>query len=374
SHRQVDEMDQGEGVEGAERKDDPLDFALWKARKPGEDTHWPSPWGEGRPGWHIECSAMAEEALGVGFDIHGGGSDLVFPHHENEAAQTRAARGGELARLWVHNGMVQMTGEKMAKSEGRVAPLHASTSEHGRHAVVMYLLSGHYRQPLAHSQAALAEAAQRVARLRETLRHLAAGRVSPADMSAHREAFFAALAEDFNTPRAIAALFEWAREANRRAGAGGGEVGDGDLREMLDVLGLGDVGVAGEGHGEGAADAEVRELVTRREQARAERDFAGADALRAEIEAAGWDLRDGPAGPELLPRARCAGQLRRRGAGSGHGGAGAQVASARGLWEISCVARRHGLTTSGPSASVPANINLSFRLISKVGARGGVRH
>ena len=124
SHRRLENMDQGEGVEGADRKEDPLDFALWKAHKAGEDTSWEAPWGAGRPGWHIECSAMAEELLGVGFDIHGGGSDLVFPHHENEAAQTRAARGAELARIWMHNGMIQLTGEKMAKSVGNIAPLH----------------------------------------------------------------------------------------------------------------------------------------------------------------------------------------------------------------------------------------------------------
>ena len=117
-------MDQGEGVEGAERKRDPLDFALWKAQKPGEDTAWDSPWGRGRPGWHIECSAMAEALLGVDFEIHGGGSDLIFPHHENEAAQTRAAHGAPLARLWVHNGMVRLDSEKMAKSVGNIFVLH----------------------------------------------------------------------------------------------------------------------------------------------------------------------------------------------------------------------------------------------------------
>ena len=116
SHRAVDDMDQGEGVEGSDRKQDPLDFALWKAQKEGEDTAWDTPWGRGRPGWHIECSAMAEELLGVGFDIHGGGNDLIFPHHENEAAQTRLARGAELAAIWMHNGMLQLGGEKMAKS------------------------------------------------------------------------------------------------------------------------------------------------------------------------------------------------------------------------------------------------------------------
>ena len=125
SHRRLDDMDQGEGRRGRrERKEDPLDFALWKAHKEGEDTVWDSPWGRGRPGWHIECSAMAEQLLGVGFDIHGGGSDLVFPHHENEIAQTRAARGAPLARLWMHNGMIQFTGEKMAKSVGNIALLH----------------------------------------------------------------------------------------------------------------------------------------------------------------------------------------------------------------------------------------------------------
>src|SRR6185437_4153394 len=124
SRRDVDQMDQGEGVEGADLKEDPLDFALWKAHKPGEDTFWPAPWGDGRPGWHIECSAMAEKELGVGFDIHGGGIDLVFPHHENEVAQTEAARGEPLAHIWMHNGMLELgAGEKMAKSVGNIRSL-----------------------------------------------------------------------------------------------------------------------------------------------------------------------------------------------------------------------------------------------------------
>ncbi len=124
SHRILEHMEQGEGVEGSDRKEDPLDFALWTAHKQDEDTVWEAPWGAGRPGWHIECSAMAEQLLDVGFDIHGGGSDLIFPHHENEAAQTRCARGAELTKLWMHNGMIQLTGEKMAKSAGNIAPLH----------------------------------------------------------------------------------------------------------------------------------------------------------------------------------------------------------------------------------------------------------
>jgi cysteinyl-tRNA synthetase len=292
SHRQLDHMDQGEDVDGAERKEDPLDFALWKAHKPGEDTVWPSPWGEGRPGWHIECSAMAEELLGVGFDIHGGGSDLIFPHHENEAAQTRAARGAELAKLWMHNGMIQLTGEKMAKSQGNIAPLNEVLAEYGAEVVVMYLISGHYHQPLAFSEAALEQARANVSRIREAARRLSPGD-SPEDLEPLRDRFFEALARDFNTPEALAVLNEWIREATgpRRQPAG-----DAHLREMLGVLGLETLLEAVE-----QAPAQVRELAERRERARAERDFAAADSLRREIAALGWEVRDGDAGFELLP-------------------------------------------------------------------------
>src|SRR5262249_19090848 len=233
SHRELADMDQGEGVEGAERKEDPLDFALWKGHKESEDTAWESPWGRGRPGWHIECSAMAESLLGVGFDIHGGGSDLVFPHHENEAAQTRSARGTELARLWMHNGMIQLTGEKMAKSAGNIAPLHEVIDRYGAEATVMYLISGHYRQPLVFSEAALEQARANVNRIREAGRRLHSGPSDPR-LRNLSEAFFEALARDFNTPEALAILNEWLREV----GAGTYATGDGALREMLGVLGL----------------------------------------------------------------------------------------------------------------------------------------
>jgi cysteinyl-tRNA synthetase len=271
SHRRPDDMDQGEGVEGAERKQDPLDFALWKAHKPGEDTLWPSPWGPGRPGWHIECSAMAEALLGVGFEIHGGGSDLVFPHHENEAAQTRAARGAELAALWVHNGMIQATGEKMAKSVGNIAPLHEVLERYGRDAALMYLISGHYRQPLAFSDSELKDASRSVQRLREALRRLEPGAPSPPEMAHHRESFFDALADDFNQPAALSSLFEWVREANRREAG----VGDRDLREMLGVLGLGELSALEAVAEPGALDPQAAELLERRERARAARLRAG---------------------------------------------------------------------------------------------------
>jgi cysteinyl-tRNA synthetase len=290
SHRRLENMDQGEGGEETRRKEDPLDFALWKARKEGEDSCWDAPWGEGRPGWHIECSAMAEQLLGVGFDIHGGGSDLVFPHHENEAAQTRAARGGELARIWMHNGMIQFTGEKMAKSVGNIALLHEVIAAHGAEAVVMYIVSGHYRQPLAFSESALTQARANVERIREAGRRLVPGD-SPAELEPVRERFFEALARDFNTPEALAVLNEWLRQA-----AGLPQPGDSHLREMLAVLGLERLLAP-----PAQAPAAVRALASQRDRARAERDFAAADQLREEIEAQGWEVRDGADGFELMP-------------------------------------------------------------------------
>jgi cysteinyl-tRNA synthetase len=291
SRRDVDQMDQGEGVEGAGLKEDPLDFALWKARKEEEDTAWTAPWGEGRPGWHIECSAMAEALLGVSFDVHGGGVDLVFPHHENEAAQTLAARGRPLARVWMHNGMVQF-GEsgKMSKSVGNVRGLADALDEVGPEALVLYFTAGHYRQPLAFSAERLEEAASAAARIREAGRRLVSG-PSPESLAPHKEAFFAALAEDFNTARALGALYEWVRAANKLEG-----VGDGDLVEMLGVLGLESLLAAAEGPPE-----EAVALAKRREQARAGRHWAEADRLRDELRALGWEVRDGADGPELVP-------------------------------------------------------------------------
>jgi cysteinyl-tRNA synthetase len=235
---------------------------------------------------------MAEEALGVGFDIHGGGSDLLFPHHENEAAQTRAARGEELARIWMHNGMIQSTGEKMAKSVGNIAPLREVIGQYGRDAVVMYLASGHYRQPLAFSEAALEQAKANVSRIREAARRLSPGS-SPDDLDELRDRFFQALANDFNTPEALAHLNEWIREATHSMFT---NKGDQHLREMLGVLGLESLLAAPE-----QAPADVEELARQRELARAERDFAAADRLRDEIAAQGWEVRDGAAGFELLP-------------------------------------------------------------------------
>ncbi len=292
SHRNIDEMDQGEGKEGSGRKRDPLDFALWKATKPDEDSAWSSPWGQGRPGWHIECSAMAEALLGVDIEIHGGGSDLIFPHHENEAAQTQAGRDAPLARLWVHNGMVRLNQAKMAKSVGNIFVLHDALARHGRDALIMYFCSGHYRQPIEFDDDRLSEATASVQRVREAGRRLHAA-PSPGWSASLRERFFAALANDFNTPAALAALFDWVREANSSTEP----VGDQDLRELLGVLALQNLLDADDG----VVPEAVRQLADARAQARATGDFAQADRLRQQLREQGWEVRDGPGGPELVP-------------------------------------------------------------------------
>ena len=295
SNRPLDEMQQGEGDDAAALKENAQDFALWKARKEGEDTAWPSPWGEGRPGWHIECSAMAESLLGTDFEIHGGGSDLVFPHHENEIAQTEAARDRPLARIWMHNGMVRFEGEKMAKSVGNIALLNEALERYGAQTLIMYFAGGHYHQPLAFSPDELDDARGAVATLRELIRRLDPGAPEPDGLADHAERFWDHLADDFNTPAARGVLFEWVREANRRLDRGEA-VGVGALGELLWALGLESLLEAEE-----AADAEAERMMAEREQAREARDFERADRLRDELVARGWQVRDTPQGPRLVP-------------------------------------------------------------------------
>jgi cysteinyl-tRNA synthetase len=293
SHRDVEQMDQGEGVDGAERKRDPLDFALWKGLKEGEDTSWDSPWGPGRPGWHIECSAMAEQTLGLEIEIHGGGNDLLFPHHENEAAQTFAARREPLAQIWMHNGMVRLDTEKMSKSGGNVFVLHEALERYGRDALLMYFCGAHYRQPMDFDDQRLGEADAQCARICEAGRRLVDG-ASPEWSGPLRERFSDALASDFNAPRGLAVVFDWVRGANRSRP---GTVGDRDLREMLDLFGLANLLQRKADQ----APSEIMALVQERERARERRDFARADTLRDQISRLGWEVRDGPGGPELLP-------------------------------------------------------------------------
>jgi cysteinyl-tRNA synthetase len=297
SNRPLEEMQQGEGDDAAELKESPQDFALWKARKEGEDTFWESPWGEGRPGWHIECSAMAEAILGVDFEIHGGGSDLVFPHHENEIAQTEAARGKPLARLWMHNGMVEMADEKMAKSVGNIRLLHGALEQFGREAFLMWMVGAHYRKPVAYTEETLEDAARAAARVRDVVRRLDRDAPAAPELDALAERFFDELADDFNTAAARGVLFEWVAEANRRVDAGERR-GPGRLGEMLHAFGL--ESLLEEGDDE--APEEVRRLAAEREEARAARDFERADRLRDEMATAGWEIRDTPAGARLVRR------------------------------------------------------------------------
>ncbi|HKF79293.1 MAG TPA: cysteine--tRNA ligase [Thermoleophilaceae bacterium] len=294
SNRPPEEMQQGEGDDAAELKESPQDFALWKATKEGEDTSWPSPWGEGRPGWHIECSAMAEEILGLEFEVHGGGSDLVFPHHENEIAQTEAARGKPLARIWMHNGMVQLGAEKMAKSVGNIRLLHVALDQFGRDALVMYFVGGHYRQPLVFSEDALEDATAATERLRNFSLRLDREAPAPEGLDEYAERFFDALADDFNTPAARAVLFDWIQEGNRRMDAGE-RLGPGRLPELLHALGLERLMEEQAGPGE-----EAERLAAEREEARSAGDFDRGDQLRDRLAAMGFEVRDTPEGPQLV--------------------------------------------------------------------------
>jgi cysteinyl-tRNA synthetase len=292
SNRDADEMDQGDEAGTASLKEDPLDFALWKGQKEGEDTAWNSPWGEGRPGWHIECSAMSEKELGTDFAIHGGGIDLVFPHHENEIAQTEAARGVPLAEIWMHNGLVQIDEEKMSKSVGNIFQLSEAIERYGAQTVVAYLISGHYRGPLAFSDEQLQEAAARVDRIRNYFRDAPSGEPDEF-LQDRRQAFLDALADDFNTPRAFAVLFEIVAEGNRRELPGAREV----LTELLPLLGLDSLLAAEE-----EAPAEARRLLTERQEAREAKDFERADAIRAQLAELGWEVRDEAGGARLVRR------------------------------------------------------------------------
>jgi len=293
SNRKTEDMDQGEEAGTESLKEERLDFALWKAQKEGEDTSWDSPWGKGRPGWHIECSAMAEAELGTSFAIHGGGLDLLFPHHENEIAQSEAARGVPLARIWMHNGMVELDAEKMSKSEGKVFQLSEALDRFEREAVVAYLVSGHYRKPLDFSEQLLEQSAAGVERLRNFLREQGTEGGAGEEAAAYRERFLDALADDFNTPAALAEAFNLVAEGNRRELPGAGAA----LVEMLELLGLETLA-----RPEAAPDADAQRLLVEREGAREQRDFERTDRLRDELAALGWEVRDSAEGARLVRR------------------------------------------------------------------------
>ena len=310
SNRRIDDLVEGADVVDRDRKEDPLDFALWKSAKPDEPS-WPSPWGPGRPGWHIECSAMAATHLGAGFDIHGGGLDLVFPHHENEIAQHEAAHGTTFARHWVHNGMVQMGDAKMSKSVGNVVSLADAVTAIGRGPLRLWYLSAHHRSPLTFDDERLEDAKGVFQRLVTFVR---AARRAAADQapdgvtgSVHRTAFVAAMDDDLNAPVAIAVLHQLVTDGSERLrGAASGDAtaqaAVADLADTLvtltdEVLGL---GVADVLEASAALESRLAPLVdvqlARRAEARAVKDFATSDAIRDALLAAGVVVEDTPAG------------------------------------------------------------------------------
>jgi cysteinyl-tRNA synthetase len=272
---QVEESDEPNPL-----KEDPRDFALWKANKPEtEDTSWDSRWGRGRPGWHIECSAMAEDLLGPAFEIHGGGLDLVFPHHENELAQSRAL-GHPFAQIWAHNGMLRFTGAKMSKSLGNVMTIRDALDEWGRETLLVFMLGAHWRKPVDFSEETMAQAAAR----RDTLRNAFTFEASERDESRWDD-FVQALEDDFDTPAALAVLHDWASSRQLEL-----------LRRGLAIFGLGSLAERAE------VPSEIAELAERRAAARGERDFEASDRLRDELAAAGWQMRDEPDGDYTLVR------------------------------------------------------------------------
>jgi len=301
SHRRLDDLLESAGarVEVDERKRSPVDFALWKAAKPGEPA-WDSAWGPGRPGWHIECSAMSVSLLGEGFDVHGGGVDLVFPHHENERAQSEGA-GQRFARYWFHNAMVNVGGEKMARSLGNFTTLADAVDAHGPRALRLLVLQTHYRSNMEMGPENVAAAARALATLDAVARRARTAGVERLDLGLGAldaeavAAFDAALDDDFNTPAALAAVYDAVRRANLAIDAGGGtEAGRlvSTVHALTGALGLelDDGSVAGEG------DDEITGLVAQRDAARKAKDFAEADRIRAELAARGITLEDTPSG------------------------------------------------------------------------------
>jgi cysteinyl-tRNA synthetase len=304
SGQQPDKMEQGETAAPGKRH--PLDFTLWKGAKPGEPS-WPTPWGPGRPGWHLECSAMATKYLGPEFDIHGGGLDLIFPHHENELAQSRAAGDG-FARYWLHIGLVTMAGEKMSKSLGNTLAVPAVLQRFRAPEVRYYLIAPHYRSVIEYSEGALSEAAAAYRRL-ESFVHRVGERLGYAELDTGElpAGFVAALDDDLATPAAIAVVHDAVRAGNIALDTGDRETAlqaAGSVRSMLDVLGLDPLSDTWsttsstvDSSTQRALAALVDELLAERQQARSQRDFAAADAIRDRLLAAGIAVEDTPDGP-----------------------------------------------------------------------------
>jgi len=335
SGQDLGELRAGARVGVDERKKNPLDFALWKSAKEGEDLGWESPWGTGRPGWHIECSAMAKKYLGDTIDIHTGGQDLIFPHHENEIAQSEAANGATFANYWMHNGYITIDDKKMSKSEGNFFTVRDILKDYDGEVIRYFLLAGHYRSPIDFSRELMEQSKHALARMRnakETLEHLAEKSDLPFTdeesaaleaLGSHREKFIRAMDDDMNTADAIAAIFELISDVNKKARGGAStEYAKGSLAlllELANVLGLLEENQVHQGdichrdgsydicQGDGSfdmcqgdAESELQQLIEERGKARDEKNWARADEIRDLLAAKGITLKDTPQGVQII--------------------------------------------------------------------------
>ncbi|HHX13802.1 MAG TPA: cysteine--tRNA ligase [Clostridiales bacterium] len=312
SRQNIEELEAGARVEPGEKKRDPLDFALWKARKKDSEIAWESPWGMGRPGWHIECSVMSTKYLGPTIDIHAGGQDLTFPHHENEIAQTEAMTGQPFARYWMHNGYITIDNEKMSKSKNNFFTVRDILSQYSGDVIRLFLLSGHYRNPINFSEELMEQASHSLARIQnvlETLDHLAATAtvtamtaeevVSLDKLNVHREDFIKAMEDDLNTADAITAVFELIREINNLIRDGASKEFADACRDRIKEL-TGVLGLLEQKKDDDELSEEIRQLISERETARANKDYKRADAIRDQLKELGITLKDTPQGLQVL--------------------------------------------------------------------------
>jgi len=294
AHRNLEGMMSGARVEPGEAKEHPMDFTLWKAAKPGE-PQWASPWGQGRPGWHIECSAMSLKYLGQSIDIHGGGQDLIFPHHENEIAQSESFTGvAPFVRYWLHNGLLQLSGEKMSKSLGNLITVKEALRAYGPDTLRLFVLASHYRSPLTYSEEGLEAMRRGAERLRFAARGQGGGEVPAPEGDAYRQQFIEAMDDDFNTARALSVIFDLARDINRGQGGPGDEGGRRVLHELAGVLGL--TLQERERQDYPIVQPFIDLLIQTRAELRAQKQWALADKLRSRLSELGVILEDTPQG------------------------------------------------------------------------------